>query len=338
MKAIYMKEPYSIEVAEIEKSKPAENEALIRIKSAGICGSDIGAFRGTNSLVSYPRIIGHELGGEILELPKNDTSGLKIGDRVVVDPYLYCGICYPCSIGRTNCCTDLKVLGVHIDGGMSEYFSHPVDMLVKVPDNMPWDIVPLAEPLTIALHGLHRLKLTGKEHIVIFGAGSIGLLAAMSAIHYGATPILVDLIQERLDLAKTLGVIKTVNIKEDNLIEKIHDYTNGRMAECVMEASGSNEAIRSALDIVSHAGRIAFTGWPKDETLIPTAVITKKEIDIRGARTSAGEFDEAIDLIYNDKVEVQRIVTKTVSIDDVPETIRDIDKNPNNYIKVNVIF
>lgn len=338
MKAVYMEKPWNIEISDVQMPKPKEGEALLRVKSAGICGSDIGAFRGTNGLVSYPRIIGHEIAGEVISIPENNKNGIKPGDRVIVDPYLYCGHCYPCSIGRTNCCVDLKVLGVHVDGGMAEYFCHPADMLLKVPDDMPWDIIPLAEPLTIALHGIHRLKLKAGEHIAINGAGPIGLLAAMVALHYGAEPIMIDLVKERLDFAKSLGVQYTINLREEDLVEKVSEYTNGRMAECVMEASGANSAIRATLDIVSHAGRIALTGWPKQETPIPTDMITRKEVDVRGARTSAGEFPEAIDLIYHQKVDVRRILTKVISIDEAPETIRDIEKNPGDYMKVNILF
>lgn len=338
MKAVYMEKPWNIEISDVQMPKPKEGEALLRVKSAGICGSDIGAFRGTNGLVSYPRIIGHEIAGEVISIPENNKNGIKPGDRVIVDPYLYCGHCYPCSIGRTNCCVDLKVLGVHVDGGMAEYFCHPADMLLKVPDDMPWDIIPLAEPLTIALHGIHRLKLKAGEHIAINGAGPIGLLAAMVALHYGAEPIMIDLVKERLDFAKSLGVRYTINLREEDLVEKVSEYTNGRMAECVMEASGANSAIRATLDIVSHAGRIALTGWPKQETPIPTDMITRKEVDVRGARTSAGEFPEAIELIYHQKVDVRRILTKVISIDEAPETIRDIEKNPGNYMKVNILF
>lgn len=338
MKAVYMEKPWNIEISDVQMPKPKEGEALLRVKSAGICGSDIGAFRGTNGLVSYPRIIGHEIAGEVISIPENNKNGIKPGDRVIVDPYLYCGHCYPCSIGRTNCCVDLKVLGVHVDGGMAEYFCHPADMLLKVPDDMPWDIIPLAEPLTIALHGIHRLNLKVGEHIAINGAGPIGLLAAMVALHYGAEPIMIDLVKERLDFAKSLGVRYTINLREEDLVEKVSEYTNGRMAECVMEASGANSAIRATLDIVSHAGRIALTGWPKQETPIPTDMITRKEVDVRGARTSAGEFPEAIDLIYHQKVDARRILTKVISIDEAPETIRDIEKNPGNYMKVNILF
>ena len=333
-----MEKPWNIEISDVQMPKPKEGEALLRVKSAGICGSDIGAFRGTNGLVSYPRIIGHEIAGEVISIPENNKNGIKPGDRIIVDPYLYCGHCYPCSIGRTNCCVDLKVLGVHVDGGMAEYFCHPADMLLKVPDDMPWDIIPLAEPLTIALHGIHRLNLKAGEHIAINGAGPIGLLAAMVALHYGAEPIMIDLVKERLDFAKSLGVRYTINLREEDLVEKVSEYTNGRMAECVMEASGANSAIRATLDIVSHAGRIALTGWPKQETPIPTDMITRKEVDVRGARTSAGEFPEAIDLIYHQKVDARRILTKVISIDEAPETIRDIEKNPGNYMKVNILF
>lgn len=333
-----MEKPWNIEISDVQMPEPKEGEALLRVKSAGICGSDIGAFRGTNGLVSYPRIIGHEIAGEVISIPENNKNGIKPGDRVIVDPYLYCGHCYPCSIGRTNCCVDLKVLGVHVDGGMAEYFCHPADMLLKVPDDMPWDIIPLAEPLTIALHGIHRLNLKAGEHIAINGAGPIGLLAAMVALHYGAEPIMIDLVKERLDFAKSLGVQYTINLREEDLVEKVSEYTNGRMAECVMEASGANSAIRATLDIVSHAGRIALTGWPKQETPIPTDMITRKEVDVRGARTSAGEFPEAIDLIYHQKVDARRILTKVISIDEAPETIRDIEKNPGNYMKVNILF
>ena len=338
MKAVYMEKPWNIEISDVQMPKPKEGEALLRVKSAGICGSDIGAFRGTNGLVSYPRIIGHEIAGEVISIPENNKNGIKPGDRVIVDPYLYCGHCYPCSIGRTNCCVDLKVLGVHVDGGMAEYFCHPADMLLKVPDDMPWDIIPLAEPLTIALHGIHRLNLKAGEHIAINGAGPIGLLAAMVALHYGAEPIMIDLVKERLDFAKSLGVRYTINLREEDLVEKVSEYTNGRMAECVMEASGANSAIRATLDIVSHAGRIALTGWPKQETPIPTDMITRKEVDVRGARTSAGEFPEAIDLIYHQKVDARRILTKVISIDEAPDTIRAIEKNPGHYMKVHILF
>lgn len=338
MYAIKYDGPRKVQCVEIDKPQAGENEALIKVRSAGICGSDIGAFRGTNGLVTYPRIIGHEVAGEILSIPEHNKKGLKAGDHVIVDPYLYCGSCYPCSIGRTNCCTDLKVLGVHAEGGMSEYFVHPADMLWKLPKDMPWELAPIAEPLTIALHGIHRGGLKAGEHVAIIGAGPIGILAAMAAIAYGAHPIMIDLVDERLEAARKLGVRYTVNSGREDTAAKVSEYTGGRMAELVMECSGANPAVRSALDLVSNAGRITLTGCPKKETPLPTDVITKKEVDIRGARTSANEFEEAIDLIHTGKVDARKILTKVVTIKEAPGTIIDIEKNPGDYMKVNVVM
>ena len=338
MYAIKYDGPRKVQCVEIDKPQAGENEALIKVRSAGICGSDIGAFRGTNGLVTYPRIIGHEVAGEILSIPEHNKKGLKAGDHVIVDPYLYCGSCYPCSIGRTNCCTDLKVLGVHAEGGMSEYFVHPADMLWKLPKDMPWELAPIAEPLTIALHGIHRGGLKAGEHVAIIGAGPIGILAAVAAIAYGAHPIMIDLVDERLEAARKLGVRYTVNSGREDTAAKVSEYTGGRRAELVMECSGANPAVRSALDLVSNAGRITLTGWPKKETPLPTDVITKKEVDIRGARTSANEFEEAIDLIHTGKVDARKILTKVVTIKEAPGTIIDIEKNPGDYMKVNVVM
>jgi L-gulonate 5-dehydrogenase len=338
MKAVRFSEPWNAACVELPLPMPQPGQALICVKAAGICGSDIGAYRGTNGLVSYPRVIGHELAGEIVCIPADNPRGLKPGDRVVVDPYLYCGHCYPCSIGRTNCCDNLKVLGVHVDGGMSEFFCHPADMLIPIPDGMSWVEAAMAEPLTISLHGIHRGGLKAGEYCVIIGAGPIGLAAAMTAQAYGAHAILLDLVQERLDFAASLGIEYTLSSAAGDVNARIREITGGEGAQLVMECSGANSAIRSALDYVCHAGRITLTGWPKKETSLPTDLITRKEIDLRGARTSAGEFEEALSLIASRRVDMTRLLTKTVPIEQAPETIADIEKNPGSYMKVVVVL
>lgn len=334
MKAIKLERPWEVSCVEQEKPASKVGEALIHVHAAGICGSDINAFRGTNGLVSYPRIIGHELAGTIESIEPDNPQGFQVGDRVVVDPYLYCGKCYPCEIGRTNCCNDLHVLGVHVDGGMAEYYCHPVDMLVKVPDNMNWIQAAMAEPLTISLHGIHRGELKAGEFCAIYGAGAIGILAGMVAQVYGAHAIIIDLLQERLDLAKSVGIEYTICSNVEDPLEVVKKITKGNMCQLVMECTGSNTCIRKSLELVCHAGRITFTGWPNKETSLPTDVITRKEIDIRGARTSAREFEEALELIASGKVDVMKLLTKTVPISRAAEAIADIEKNPSNYMKV----
>lgn len=338
MKAIRLSAPWEISCINVEKPVPKEDEALIRITAAGICGSDIGAFRGANKLVTYPRIIGHELTGIVESIPENNKNKIKPGDRVVVDPYLYCGHCYPCSIGRTNCCEDLRVLGVHVDGGMAEYYCHPADMLIKVPDALSDVEAAMAEPLTISLHGIHRGGLKAGEYCAIIGAGPIGLAAGLVAEAYGAHAILLDLVQERLDFGKSLGIEHIINSGKEDAVAKIHEITGGTMAQQVMECSGANAAIRSTLDYVSYAGRITLTGWPKKETSLPTDLFTKKELDIRGARTSAGEFEEAMNLMLTGKVDMTKLLTSMIAIDQVPEILTDMEKNPGKYMKVVVTF
>ncbi|MBQ3450540.1 MAG: zinc-binding alcohol dehydrogenase family protein [Synergistaceae bacterium] len=339
MKAVRIVEPFKVECIDVEKPTPKAGEALLKIEAAGICGSDIGAFRGTNNLVSYPRIIGHELAGVVMSIPEDNPKGIKVGDKVVVEPYVYCGHCYPCRIGRTNCCTDMHTLGVHIDGGMCEYFCHPAHMLVKMPEGMTFEQAAMAEPLTISMHGIHRGAFKAGEYCVVIGAGPIGLAAAMGAQAYGGHAILFDIVQERLDFAKNVtGIEYVINSGKEDATKKIAEITNGDMAQLVIECSGANQAIRATFDYVCNAGRVVFTGWPKKETSLPTDIITKKELDVRGGRNSVHEFEEALELIQSKRVDMPKMLTKTVTPDEAPATIIDIEKNPGNYMKVVVRF
>ncbi|MFZ7256119.1 alcohol dehydrogenase catalytic domain-containing protein [Avibacterium avium] len=338
IKAVRLEKPYQVSIQQVQPPLKSDDQVLIKVESVGICGSDIGAYRGTNPLVSYPRILGHEIVGRILEIGKGIPENIKIGDRVIVDPYVYCGKCYPCSIGRTNCCSTLNVIGVHIDGGMQEIISHPAHLITKVPDNVPLALLPLAEPLTIALHAIHRTNVKEKEFVTIIGAGAIGLMAALASKLYGATPILIDILDKRLDYAKSIGVEYTINSLKENPLEKIQNITNNNLSQVVIEASGANEAIQNTLKFASFAGRIALTGWPKKETPLPTNIITFKELDIYGSRTSKGEFEEALSLLSTGKFNAKDIVTKVISFDEIPEYIQKLSDEPDNYLKINAVL
>lgn len=337
MKCICLEEPGKIGVKKIAEVVREADEALIQVESAGICGSDVGAFRGVNPLVSYPRIIGHEVVGTVLEIGENKNE-IKVGNRVIVDPYLYCEKCYPCSIGRTNCCENLHVIGVHVDGGMAERIAHPTKMLHKVSSAISLELAPMAEPLTIALHALHRTRVKAGEHVCIIGAGSIGLLMAQTTLSYGAIPIVIDVVEERLSFARTLGVKHIIQAGVEDAKERIREITGGRMAEVVVEASGANAAIRGTIDYVSYAGRIALTGWPKAETSLPTNLFTSKEVDIMGSRTSAGEFSEALTLLANGKPDVSPIVSKVIGFEEIPDMVQELSEHPERYLKIIAVF
>ena len=337
MKAICIISPGDIQVRNINEPVRKDNQILIKVKSAGICGSDIGAYRGVNPLVTYPRVIGHEIAGEIVEVAA-DESVFTVGDRVVLEPYVYCGTCYPCSLGRTNCCENLTVLGVHIEGGMSEYFAHPRHLVHKAPASIPWHVLPMAEPLVISMHAVTRPQVQAGEYVVITGAGPIGVLAAQYALTLGAQPVIIDPVEERLEFARRLGVQYTVNPAANDAVEEIKEITKGRMAEVVIEASGDARAIRSSLDYISYAGRISLVGWPKGEISLPTAIFTKKELDVVGSRNSVGMFAESLKLIAENKVNAAALITKTVPVGQVPAIVEDISTNPGNYMKVIAAF
>ena len=337
MKTVLLKQPGEIGIGAVEKTSRRENEVLLKVRSAGICGSDIGAYKGVNPLVSYPRIIGHEIAGEVVEVAADEKT-FRVGDRVILEPYVYCGHCYPCSIGHTNCCENLTVRGVHIEGGMAEYVSHPRHLLHKVPEGIPWHLIPMAEPLVIAMHAVKQSEVKAGEHVAITGAGQIGLLAAQYALTLGALPIVVDPVDERLALATRLGVPHVINPVSQDAVAQIKSITRARMAEAAIEASGAASAIRAMVDYVAYAGRIALVGWPKSDIPMPTALFTKKELTIRGSRNSVGQFPESLRLIAEEKVDVAALLTKTVSLEETPATVVDIAEHPERYLKVTCLL
>ncbi len=337
MKAVCLKQPGEISLADISMPVRGKDQILVQVRSAGICGSDIGAYKGVNPLITYPRIIGHEIAGEVIAVPDDETV-LMSGDRVVLEPYVYCGKCYPCSIGHTNCCENLTVLGVHIDGGMAEYIAHPRHLVHKAPNNIPWELLPLAEPLVISMHAVHQPRLVSGEHVVITGCGQIGLLCALYSLIVGAIPIIVDPVRERLARAQGLGVPHVIDPVGEDSVARIREITNGRMAEVVIEASGDARAVRNSVDYVSYAGRISLVGYSKSDIPMPTALFTKKELTIVGSRNSVGMFPESLRLISEGKVDVSALLTRTVTMDDAPATVVDIAEHPDRYLKVTCLF
>jgi 2-desacetyl-2-hydroxyethyl bacteriochlorophyllide A dehydrogenase len=333
MKAILINAPKDISVKEVSNPERKENEVLIKVHGMGICGSDIAAYKGINPLVTYPRIIGHEIAGEVLEVPRGETE-MTPGDRVVIEPCVYCGTCYPCKNKRTNCCENLAVRGVHIDGGMSEFCFHPRQLIHKVPAGVSWKHLAMVEPLTISIHAVKRARLAKGEHLVVTGAGPIGLLAALYALVIGAVPMIVDPIDERLAFARSLGIPYGINPVKESAVERIKEITGGRMAEAVIEASGSDAAIRSSIDYVAYSGRISLVGWPKGEVSLMTAMFTKKELDVMGSRNSLRDFPESIDLIAGNKIDVASLVTRTVSFEEVPAVVKEMAAYPERFMKV----
>lgn len=334
MKALCISGPKILEVKEIDRPKLSEGMAIVKIVKCGICGSDVTAYKGVNPTMKYPITgIGHEGVGIIEEIAEND-KGLKVGDRVTLEPYIPCNSCHMCKIGRFNNCADIRVCGVHKDGMMMEYFEQPIAQIYKLPDEMSFDRAVLVEPLTIGLHALQRARVIKDENVVIFGAGIIGLMAALGAINYGATPILIDIVEERLEYAKELGVKHIYNSKDGKIIEFLQDVTNNKLPEVMIDCTGAIPILEKMHEYVCHGGRVALVGWPHEPVKLNTVRLMQKEIDVLPSRNSNSKFPLAIELVLNNKVPADKLITKNVSLDEVENTLLDMIKSPSDYLKV----
>lgn len=309
--------------------------AIVKMEMCGICGSDVTAYSGKNPTMRYPiRGLGHEGVGVIVEIGENDR-GLKAGDRVALEPYVPDFTCHMCRVGRFNNCAHLNVCGVHKDGMMTEYFSHPIPLLYKLPEDMPWEKAALVEPLTIGMHGATRARVKAGENVVIFGAGTIGLMAAFACRSYGATPIIVDVVQPRLDFAKNeLGMPHVFNSRNGAVEDFLAEITGGKLCEAMIDCTGAQPVLGKMHDYVCHGGRIALVGWPHGETTINQTRLMQKEIDICPSRNSCGKFPEAIKLIQEGELPIHRMLTKVIDLEQVEETIQDMMIHPGDYLKV----
>lgn len=334
MKALTIQEPGKLILEDIEKPVLTPGHALVKMETCGICGSDVSAYGGKNPTMKYPiQGIGHEGIGTILEIGENE-KGLKVGDRVALEPYVPDFTCPMCKIGRYNNCKDLHVRGVHIDGMMVEYISHPLPLVHKVPEELDPVKAACIEPLTIGLHGATRAKVTEGDKVVVFGAGTIGLMASFACISYGATPILVDVIQERLDFAGEVGIPYTFNSKDGGIVEFLMEVTDDKLPEAMIDCTGAPAILAEMHNYVCYGGRIALVGWPKNPVSINTVRCTQKELDIYPSRNSANKFPESIALITEGKIPVDKIITKTVELCETEDVIQDMIANPGDYLKV----
>ena len=333
MKAINLEKPEHISLIDMPLPELTAGRAVIQVKAAGICGSDISAFKGTNPTIEYPLVMGHELAGVITEIGEN-TEGFQVGDHVVLEPYFYCGHCYPCRMGLYNNCVDMNVLGVRMNGGMTEYVSHPISYLHKIPADMPWELAAMVEPLSIAVHAVHRASVRGNEKVAIFGAGTIGLLAALTTKVYGAEPILIDINQKRLDFARTMGIKHTLNSATDDLEKNIADLTGGELCPAVLECSGTEPAVNSALDIVSNSGRIAYVGLAKAPLTFNHPRVTRKELNFFGCRNSRNAFPECIDMLSESRIDVAPMIDLRHGLEELMQGFHDLIEAPEKYLKI----
>lgn len=337
MKLLSIKKKETIELIDFDVATINSGCAVIKMELCGICGSDVTAYLGTNPTMKYPIDgIGHEGVGTIVEIDEthSNPTNLKIGDRVALEPYVPCNSCHMCAQKRYNNCTDIRVCGVHKDGMMAEFFTHPIDLLYKLPDELDFTRAALVEPLTIGLHGVSRAGVTANSYCVIFGAGTIGIMAAFSVIEEGATPIVIDIIDSKLERAKDLGIQHTFNSKTGDVVQYLMDVTNNKLPEHMVDCSGSPFVIKEMHNYVCHGGKIALVGWPHSPVEINTVRCTQKELDILPSRNSNNKFPTAIQMVNNNKIPSDKMISKVITLSEVEDVIKEMIASPDKYIKV----
>ena len=312
----------------------------MKLLYGGICGSDLNSYRGGNAYVKYPVIPGHEFSAEIVEIDENEY-GLKEGMIVTANPYFNCGHCYPCEKGLVNCCTDNQTMGVQRNGGFAEYITLPVERLYESQGLPVWEVA-LVEPFCIGYHGIKRANIAKGEKVLVVGAGTIGLFAAISAKLRGAEVTMCDIAEEKLQYAQEHFQVDHIIVNKDNntFLEKVEELTGGNNFDVTVEAVGLPSTFLNCIDAAAFGGRVVVIGVAKHNADFNFTLIQKKELCILGSRNALkADFMEVIDIMKNQKVRnLDKIITKTYSITDVAEAFEDLDKNAGSILKVTFKF
>ncbi|HEX6181840.1 MAG TPA: zinc-binding alcohol dehydrogenase family protein [Chitinophagaceae bacterium] len=316
MKTLVCTTPGQLEYHEAQAPQSAEGRAIIRIRRIGICGTDLHAFEGTQPYFEYPRILGHELAGEL-----TDTGGAKgfvKGEAVTFIPYFNCGQCIACRSGLPNCCVQMKVCGVHVHGGFAEYLSVPAASLLKG-DGLSWDELALVEPLAIGAHAVRRASVRLGEFVLIAGAGPIGLGIAEFARIAGSKVIMLDINYERLEFCKQhLAVALTINPAKEDVMSLLRDITNGEMPTVVIDATGNLKAINSSFQYMAHGAKYVLVGLQKGDISFSHPEFHKREATLMSSRNATrADFEHVMNSMKNGLVKPATYITHRVSFDEV---------------------
>ena len=335
MKSLVCIGPGNFEYVTTEQPVLTPGYAIIKIKRIGICGTDLHAFEGTQPYFNYPRILGHELAGELIQA--DNAPGFEPGEAVTIIPYFNCGNCVACRSGKPNCCVNIKVCGVHIDGGMSEYLSVPSYSLVHN-NGLSFNELALIEPLAIGAHGINRAEVRDGEFVLIIGAGPIGLGSMEFARIAGAKVIAMDVNEDRLNFCRDkLQVEYIINALSQNVKEQLIDITGGDMPAVVIDATGNQNAISNAFNYMSHGGRYVLIGLQKGEINFSHPEFHKREGTLMSSRNATqADFEQVMNAIKNGFIDPLNYITHQIGFDHLKNEFPSLIKPETSVIKAMV--
>ena len=338
MKAVYVSEPGKLEV--IEKEIPqlkTSTQVLVKITAAGICGSDIHIFHGTHAYATYPRIIGHE-GCGVVERIGNQVTGLTAGDPVIIEPIHGCGTCYACRNGRYNCCPDIVVAGVHADGVMEEYMVVESSQLYKYDPVLTPVQAATAEPYTIGAQANAQARTMPGDLVLIHGAGPIGMIICDMAEALGATVIVSEVNEARLEIAKSFGAKYTINPQKRDLREAVMDITDGKGVNVVFETSGVPALTSLSVELLSPHGRLVPLTFAPEPVPINFRLVNKNELVIAGTRNQNRKFKEVVESLPGRRDRIDCLVTHVFLVEEAKKAFETaMDKN-SGACKVIITF
>lgn len=320
MKIVTLDEPGRLRLSDTRMpAVPDEGEALVRVRRIGVCGTDLHAFRGRQPFFSYPRVLGHELGVEVVEVGEGVT-GLDVGDRCAVEPYLNCGRCAACRRGKTNCCEKLEVLGVHVDGGMRERIVVPANKL-HTSETLGLEALALVEMLTIGAHAARRAGIEPGETILVIGAGPIGLSVAAFAQAAGGRVAVMEMRRDRLAfcreaLGTTIWGIEAEGATPDVLREQLGD-----LPTAIFDATGNAQSMHRAFDYAGHGGRLIFVGLFQGDVTFHDPDFHRRELTLMSSRNATGEdFSHVIRTLEEGRIDLDSWITHHAAFEATPET------------------
>ncbi|WP_024737647.1 zinc-binding alcohol dehydrogenase family protein [Enterocloster asparagiformis] len=338
MKAVFIENPGKAVIKNIPHPARKPGEALLKLLYGGICGSDLGSYRGTFAYFSYPRTPGHEFSAEIVEIDENDR-GLKPGMVVVCNPYFNCGECYSCKHGLVNACMSNQTMGVQREGAFSEYITMPLDRIYDGKGLEPM-VLAIIEPLCISYHGVKRAGVKGGDKVLIVGAGTIGILAAVAAKQKGAEVYIADVSQVKLDYAREFGVDGVVLADGPEAYERaVKEITGGNGFDVTIEAVGLPSTFQNCIDAAAFGGRMVLIGVGKENLDFNFTMIQKKELNVFGSRNALKpDFLELIDLVKAGKIPLKKIITDVYKFDQAPRAFQELSENAGRMLKVIIDF
>jgi 2-desacetyl-2-hydroxyethyl bacteriochlorophyllide A dehydrogenase len=333
---IRLEEPGRLVRHAAEEPTPASlqpEEALVRVRRIGVCGTDIHAFSGRQPFFSYPRILAHELGVEVVALGSSATN-VKTGDHCSVEPYLYCGRCIACRRNKPNCCANLKVLGVHIDGGMREYFVVPSQKL-HPSESLTLDQLALIETLGIGRHAVERAGLEAHEFALVIGAGPIGLAVVQFALEAGAQVVVLDINPQRLEFCRDqVGASHVINATSENPLDALKKITSGDLPTAVFDATGNPDSMMRAFDYPAHGGQLIFVGLFQGDITFNDPSFHRRELTVSASRNALPEnFTQIIKLVETGRINTAPWITHRARLVDVLEEFPRWTKPETGVIK-----